>query len=165
MKLVILDRDGVSNHDSDQYIKSPEEWKPIPGSLAAIARLAEAHDAFVVSDEVYEHLTYDGVAHVPIATLPGMRDRTLTLSSLGKTYSLTGWKTGWATGPAHLVAGLQAAHQFLTFCSATPFQQAAAVALDSLRDEFVAGLKAEYTERRDMLVGALRDDGFAVGVP
>jgi len=135
------------------------------GELTAIARLCEAHDAFVVSDEVYEHLTYDGVAHVPIATLPGMRDRTLTLSSLGKTYSLTGWKTGWATGPAHLVAGLQAAHQFLTFCSATPFQQAAAVALDSLRDDFVRTLKAEYTERRDLLVAALRDVGFAVAVP
>lgn len=136
-----------------------------PDELAAIARLCEAHDAFVVSDEVYEHLTYDGIAHVPIATLPGMRERTLTLSSLGKTYSLTGWKTGWATGPADLVAGLQAAHQFLTFCSATPFQQAAAVALDALRDDFVAVLKAEYTARRDLLVGALREVGLDVAVP
>lgn len=136
-----------------------------PDELAAIARLCEAHGAIVVADEVYEHLTYDGTPHVPIATLPGMRERTLTLSSLGKTYSLTGWKTGWATGPAHLVAGLQAAHQFLTFCSATPFQQAAAVALDTLRDDFVAELKAEYTARRDRVVAALRAVGLDVAVP
>lgn len=133
--------------------------------LAVVARMCEAHGAFVVADEVYEHLTYDGARHVPIAGLPGMRERTLTLSSLGKTYSLTGWKIGWATGPANLVAGLQAAHQFLTFCSATPFQQAAALALETLRDDFVAVLKAEYTARRDHLVAALRDVGLEVAVP
>lgn len=136
-----------------------------PDELATIAHLAEAHGAFVVADEVYEHLTFDGVRHTGIATLPGMRERTLTLSSLGKTYSLTGWKIGWATGPADLVAGLQAAHQFLTFCSATPFQQAAAVALETLRDDYVATLKTEYTARRDVLIAALRDVGLDVAVP
>jgi len=136
-----------------------------PDELAAIARLCQAHDVVVVADEVYEHLTYDGAVHVPIATLPGMAERTLSISSLGKTYSLTGWKTGWTTGPAALVAAAQAAHQFLTFCTPGPIQQAAAHALRSLGGDFVAGLKAEYQARRDLLVGALRDVGFDVAPP
>lgn len=136
-----------------------------PDELAAIARLCQAHDVVVIADEVYEHLTYDGAVHVPIATLPGMAERTLTVSSLGKTFSFTGWKTGWTTGPAPLVAAAQAAHQFLTFCTPGPIQQAAAHALRTYGDAFVAGLKAEFQARRDLLVGALREVGFDVAPP
>ena len=89
-----------------------------------------------VSDEVYEHLVYDG-EHVPLATLDGMAERTLTISSLGKTFSVTGWKVGWATGPARLVGAVRAAKQFLTFAGGTPFQHAGAAAL-ALGDEFYA---------------------------
>jgi len=119
----------------------------------------------VISDEVYEHLAYGSARHLPIATLPGMRDRVLTLSSVGKTFSLTGWKIGWATGPAPLVAAVQAAHQFLTFCSPPPLQLAAAFALTGLGDDFYARLKADFEQRRDLLVGVLREVGFEVSVP
>lgn len=133
--------------------------------LEAIASLCKRHDTIVVADEVYEHLTYDDAEHVPMATLPGMRDRTLTLSSAGKTFSLTGWKVGWATGPARLVAAAQAAHQFVTFATATPLQHAVAHALDHLGDDFYAQLHIDYTERRDFLEGVLRDVGFDVTIP
>lgn len=136
-----------------------------PAELAVVASLCEAHDVVVIADEVYEHLTYDGVVHVPIATLPGMAERTLTVSSLGKTYSLTGWKTGWTTGPAALVAAAQAAHQFLTFCTPGPIQRAAAHALRSFGDAFVDALRDAYAARRDLLVGALREVGFVVSPP
>lgn len=147
-----------SPHNPTGKVFAPEE-------LAVIARLCQAHGVTVVADEVYEHLTYDGTTHVPIATLPGMAERTLTISSLGKTYSLTGWKTGWSTGPADLVAAAQAAHQFLTFCTPGPIQQAAAHALRAFGDDFTATLRAEFQARRDLLVGALRDVGFDVVPP
>lgn len=133
--------------------------------LQAIAQLCQRHDVVVVSDEVYEHLTYDGLEHVPMASIPGMRDRTLTLSSAGKTYSFTGWKIGWATGPAHLVAAAQAAHQFLTFASANPLQHAVAFALERYSGEFFGHLAREYQARRDFLVEALQEVGFEVAVP
>ncbi len=93
-------------------------------------RVAIEHDLVVITDEVYEHLTYDGHEHVPLATLPGMFERTLTLSSAGKSYSFTGWKVGWATGPAELVGAVLAAKQWLTFTSGSPLQPAVALALD-----------------------------------
>jgi N-succinyldiaminopimelate aminotransferase len=133
--------------------------------LAGVARLCQAHDLVVVADEVYEHLTFDGARHVPIASLPGMRDRVLTISSTGKTFSLTGWKIGWATGPASLVAALQAAHQFLTFASPTPLQVAVARALTEPDDDFFAGLRAELQERRDLLLPVLAEVGLDVSVP
>jgi N-succinyldiaminopimelate aminotransferase len=133
--------------------------------LDAIARLCVEHDLIAVTDEVYEHLVYDGARHVPLATRPGMRDRTVSLSSTGKTFSFTGWKVGWATGPAHLIAAVQRAHQFLTFCAATPLHAAMASALTRTGDEFYAELAAEYAARRDFLVGVLRDVGFTVAVP
>ncbi|MEM8758262.1 MAG: aminotransferase class I/II-fold pyridoxal phosphate-dependent enzyme, partial [Planctomycetota bacterium] len=98
------------------------------GELSAVAALAREHDAFVVADEVYEHLVFEG-EHVSIASLPGMAERTLTLSSLGKTFSLTGWKIGWAIGPEHLTAGVRSAQQFLAFSVSTPMQHAAAEAI------------------------------------
>ena len=102
--------------------------------LQAVADLAIEHDLVVITDEVYEHLTFDGAEHVPIATLPGMFERTLTLSSAGKSYSFTGWKVGWATGPAELVGAVLAAKQWLTFTSGSPLQPAVALALDEEPD-------------------------------
>ena len=99
------------------------------------------HDLIAITDEVYEHLVFDGLEHIPLATLPGMAERTLTISSLGKTFSVTGWKVGWATGPASLVAGVRAAKQFLTFAGATPFQYAGAAAL-RLDDDWYARVRA-----------------------
>ena len=133
--------------------------------LDAIARVCIDHDLIAVTDEVYEHLVFDGARHVPLATRPGMRDRTVSLSSTGKTYSFTGWKVGWATGPAPLIAAVQRAHQFLTFAAATPLHAAMAVALARFQDDFYAELARDYTRRRDLLVGVLRDVGFTVSVP
>ncbi len=132
--------------------------------LDALAALCVKHDLIAVCDEVYEHLTY-GVPHVPLATRPGMADRTVTISSTGKTFSYTGWKVGWAAGPAHLIAGVQRAHQFLTFCASTPLHMAMAGALDRLDDAYVVALQASYRGKRDRLVQTLQDSGFVVSVP
>ena len=110
--------------------------------LAQIAALAIEHDLIVVTDEVYEHLVFPGAAHVPIATLPGMAERTLTISSGGKTFNTTGWKIGWMCGPAPLVAAARTAKQFLTYVNGAPFQPAIAVGLD-LGDDFYAGIAAD----------------------
>jgi N-succinyldiaminopimelate aminotransferase len=130
--------------------------------LAALADLCLRHDLVAVTDEVYEHLAYDGRRHLSLAALPGMRERTLRLSSAGKTFSVTGWKIGWATGPAPLVAAVQAAHQFLTFCAPTPLQVAVAHALEDLGDDFYDDLRADYAARRDFLAGVLREMGLTV---
>ena len=135
------------------------------GELDAIARVAIERDLIVVADEVYEHLVYDGARHVPIASRPGMRERTVTLSSSGKTFSFTGWKVGWATGPRPLIDAIQRAHQFLTFCGAAPLQAAVAEGLRVVDDGFYAELAAAYEARRDFLVDALRAAGFVVSVP
>ena len=117
------------------------------------------HDLIAVSDEVYEHLVFDG-EHVPLATLPGMAERTLTISSLGKTFSVTGWKTGWASGPAELVAAVRAAKQFLSFAGGTPFQHAGAAAL-ALPDEFYARFAEDLRGKRDRLCAGLEAAGLA----
>lgn len=134
-----------------------------PAELAAIAELAIAHDLVVISDEVYEHLTF-GVEHTPIATLPQMAERTVTISSSGKTFSLTGWKIGWATGPAELVSAVMGAKQFLSFTSGAPFQPAIASALGS-DSSYFEGLTATMTDCRDQLCAGLADVGFDVFVP
>ncbi|WP_408896990.1 pyridoxal phosphate-dependent aminotransferase [Nocardioides sp. R1-1] len=132
--------------------------------LAAVARVAVEHDLLVVTDEVYEHLTFDGRRHVPIATLPGMAERTLTLSSAGKSWSVTGWKVGWATGPAELVAAVTAAKQWLTFTSGSPLQPAVAAALDA-GDAFPTGLARDLQAQRDQLVEGLRAAGLTTYLP
>ncbi|GAA4707603.1 pyridoxal phosphate-dependent aminotransferase [Nocardioides conyzicola] len=132
--------------------------------LQAVADLAIEHDLVVITDEVYEHLVYDGREHVPLATLPGMFERTLTLSSAGKSYSFTGWKVGWATGPAHLVGAVLAAKQWLTFTSGSPLQPAVAYALDEEPD-FPLALAADLQARRDLLCTGLTDVGLDVRVP
>ena len=131
--------------------------------LEHFAELARRHDLLVVSDEVYEHLVFDG-EHVPIATLPGMRERTITISSTGKTFSMTGWKIGYTCATEELSAAIRTAHQFITFCNSAPLQPAMAEAL-AMDDEFYSGLLAEYRERRDRLCAGLADIGFGVTAP
>ena len=132
--------------------------------LAGIAELACEHDLIVLTDEVYEHLTFDGVAHRPLATYPGMHERTLTISSAGKTFSVTGWKVGWACGPAELVAAVMTAKQFMTFTSGAPLQPAVAAAL-ALPDEYFAEFGMALQGKRDRLCAGLREVGFEVFVP
>lgn len=128
--------------------------------LELIAKWVEDHNGVVLSDEVYEHLTFGNARHVPMASLPGMRERTISIGSTGKTFSLTGWKVGWATGPERLIRAVQSAHQFVTFATATPLQLAVAKALTTQGEAYFKRFREEYTERRDYLVGALRDVGF-----
>ena len=132
--------------------------------LQAVADVAIEHDLVVITDEVYEHLVYDDHAHVPLATLPGMFERTLTLSSAGKSYSFTGWKVGRATGPAELVGAVLAAKQWLTFTSGSPLQPAVAFALDEEPD-FPAHLAVDLQQRRDLLCSGLGAVGLDVHVP
>jgi N-succinyldiaminopimelate aminotransferase len=132
--------------------------------LELISALAREHDAWVVTDEVYEHLVFSGAEHVPVATLPGMRERTLTISSAGKTFSATGWKVGWVSGPPQAVAAVRAVKQFLTFVGSGPFQPAVALAL-GLDDAVYAGLSSSLESKRDLLVAGLRSAGLAVSVP
>jgi N-succinyldiaminopimelate aminotransferase len=128
-----------------------------------VAELAVERDLVVVTDEVYEHMTYD-VPHRPLATFPGMAERTLTISSAGKTFSFTGWKVGWACGPADLVRAVLMTKQFLTFVSGAPFQPAVAVGL-RLPDAYFEGLRASLRSKRDRLVAGLRAVGLEVYVP
>jgi N-succinyldiaminopimelate aminotransferase len=134
-----------------------------PAELGQVAALCRAHDLLAVTDEVYEHLVFDG-AHVPLATLPGMRERTLTISSGGKTFSFTGWKVGWVTGPALLVAAVRTAKQFLTYTSPAPLQLAIAHGLglpaDSLRH-----FATELAAKRDLLCDGLAGLGYEVYRP
>jgi aspartate/methionine/tyrosine aminotransferase len=131
--------------------------------LECIGRLCEEFDAIAVCDEVYEELVFEG-EHVRMAELPGMWERTVTMSSLGKTFSLTGWKIGWVVAPEGLTAGVRAAHQFLTYAVNTPMQHAAAVAL-GMGEEYFDVLRAGYRAKRDMLCGALDAIGFGVRAP
>jgi N-succinyldiaminopimelate aminotransferase len=123
--------------------------------LDAVAAVAQEHDLVVVTDEVYEHLLFDGRQHVPICTLPGMWDRTVTISSAGKTFSFTGWKVGWVTGPADLVGTVMAAKQWLTFSNAAPLQPAVALALNQ-ETGFYDALAKDLQAKRDVLVDGLR---------
>jgi N-succinyldiaminopimelate aminotransferase len=132
--------------------------------LELICTLAREHGAWVVTDEVYEHLVFDGVEHVPVATLPGMAERTLTISSAGKTFSATGWKVGWVTGPAEVVAAVRTVKQFLTYVGSGPFQPAVALAL-GLDDDVYAGLASSLQAKRDLLVEGLQSAGLEVALP
>ena len=131
--------------------------------LAEIARVCCEHDIVAITDEVYEHLVYDGT-HRPIATFDGMRDRTVAVSSAGKTFSFTGWKIGWVCGPPRLVAKVRAAKQFLTFATGTPFQHAVAAALPAA-ERLVEPIRRSLEAQRDLLSGGLEDIGFTVFRP
>jgi N-succinyldiaminopimelate aminotransferase len=129
--------------------------------LERVAELAIEHDLLVITDEVYEHLVFSGTRHLPIAALPGMAQRTLSVSSAGKTFSVTGWKIGWVCGPAHLVAAVRAAKQYLTFVGGAPFQPAVAHALRT-EQAWVAALRAALERKRQRLATGLQAAGFTV---
>lgn len=129
--------------------------------LSAVAELACERDLLVLSDEVYEHLVFDGRTHTPLASLPGMYERTVTVSSAAKTFNVTGWKTGWVCGPAELVDAVRTAKQFMSFVAGGPFQPAVAHALDHEQD-WVIDMRNALQRKRDLLAGALRDAGFRV---
>ena len=132
--------------------------------LSAIATLCLEHDAIAITDEIYEHITYDGAEHVPIATLPGMRERTVTISALSKTYAVTGWRVGWAIAPQPLMAGIRATHDFLTVAAATPLQLAGAAAM-ALPASYYEETRREYAERRDVMMRVLGEAGFVAEAP
>jgi N-succinyldiaminopimelate aminotransferase len=131
--------------------------------LEAIAAVCVEHDVLAVTDEVYEHLVFEG-EHIPLASLPGMAERTLTISSAGKTFSFTGWKVGWVVGPADLVAAVRAAKQWLTYVNGAPFQHAVALGL-GLDDDVYAALADDLRDKRDHLCAGLEAVGFAIHRP
>ena len=141
-------------HNPTGAVASTEE-------LAAIADLAIAHDLLVITDEVYENLVFDGLRHLPLAALPGMAERTVTISSAAKMFNVTGWKIGWACGPADLIAGVRAAKQYLSYVGGAPFQPAVAQALND-EDGWSLALRDTFEARRNRLAAALTDIGFAV---
>jgi aminotransferase len=132
--------------------------------LEAIAALCQKWDVVAVSDEIYEHILFDGCAHVPISTIPGMAERTVTINSLSKTYSVTGWRVGWTISPPALTGAIRKVHDFLTVGAAAPLQEAGVVAL-SLPDSYYQGLAAAYKERRDHLLDILEARKFTIYVP
>jgi N-succinyldiaminopimelate aminotransferase len=140
---------------------NPTGWVASDADLTALAELAVAHDLLVITDEVYEHLVYDGHRHLPLAGYPGMAERTVTISSAAKMFNVTGWKIGWACGPADLIAGVRAAKQYLTYVGGAPFQPAVAEALDH-EDDWVDALRDSLQVKRDRLGAALTDLGFTV---
>ncbi len=132
--------------------------------LRAIAELCQRWDAIAFTDEIYEHITYDGAVHVPIATVPGMEDRTITISALSKTYAVTGWRVGWAIAPPELVGGIRKVHDFLSVGAPTPLQHAGVVALN-LPEEYYRRTAREYAERRELLMEMLDRLGFEARPP
>jgi len=132
--------------------------------LSLIAALCVEHDAIAITDEIYEHITYDGAQHVPVATLEGMRERTVTISALSKTYAVTGWRVGWAIAPPGLMAGIRATHDFLTVAAATPLQIAGAAAM-RLPASYYEETRREYAVRRDVMMRVLREAGFTAEAP
>ncbi len=159
-------RDAVTSRTRLILLNTPHNPTGMVASreeLTAIAELAVARNLLVVTDEVYEHIVFDG-QHIPIATLPGMRDRTVSISSAGKTFSFTGWKVGWATGTPELVTAVKTAKQFLTFVSSGPFQYAIAAGL-AMPDEFYASLADSLRRKRDVLSAGLSEAGFDVFIP
>ncbi|MEA2724298.1 MAG: L-glutamine---4-(methylsulfanyl)-2-oxobutanoate aminotransferase [Gemmatimonadales bacterium] len=132
--------------------------------LEAIRDLCVRHDVLAVTDEIYEHIRFEG-EHVPLATLPGMRERTVTISGASKTFSVTGWRIGWILAPAQLTDAIRKVHDFLTVGAPAPLQEGVAVALDGLDRPFYDGLATAYRSRRDLLYGALIESGFSCTPP
>src|SRR6187397_2065706 len=132
--------------------------------LEAIAALCRRWDAIAITDEIYEHIVYDGARHVPLMTLDGMAERTVAINSMSKTFSVTGWRVGWAVAPPALAAGVRKVHDFLTVGAPAPLQQAAAFALD-LPDAYFSELAAHYQARRDRVIAMLERAGLRCAVP
>lgn len=160
-------RDAVTPNTRALILNSPHNPTGTVASaeeLAAIAELAIAHDLLVITDEVYENLVYSNprdLRHLPLAALPGMAERTVTISSAAKMFNVTGWKIGWACGPADLIAGVRAAKQYLSYVGGAPFQPAVAQALNE-EDGWSLALRDTFEARRNRLATALTDIGFAV---
>lgn len=160
-------RDAISDRTRLILINNPHNptGAVLPRStLELVIELAERHGATIVTDEVYEHLVFGTARHVPIASLPGGWERTVTISSGGKTFSTTGWKIGWITAPSALIQPILAVKQFLTFVNGAPFQPAIAVGL-GLPDSFFADAASTLETKRDLLSAGLRSAGFTVGAP
>jgi len=132
--------------------------------LEAIASLCMRYDAIAITDEIYEHILYDGAVHVPMATVPGMEDRTVTISALSKTYSVTGWRVGWAIAPTSLMAGIRPVHDFLTVAAAAPLQVAGITAL-ALPSSYYEEMAAGYAARRETIMRILAEAGFEAQAP
>ncbi len=132
--------------------------------LSAIAELCIRHDVVAISDEIYEHMVFDGLEHIPIATLPGMEARTITISGLSKSYSVTGWRVGYAIAPAYLTDGLRKIHDFTTICAPAPLQRAAVAAME-LPESYYTWLRDYYAERRRRMMGLLHEAGFEAPTP
>ncbi len=152
-RLILLN----SPHNPTGVVFTPQE-------LAEVARIAIAHDVLVIADEAYEHLWFDQSTHLPISTLPGMWERTVTVGSGGKSFSFTGWKVGWASGPKDLIAAVRVVRQHLSFVSGGPFQYAMAVGL-SLPDSYFDDLRGDLQFKRDLLGTGLAELGFDVITP
>ncbi len=132
--------------------------------LALIAELCQQHDVICFADEIYEHIVYDGTRHVPMATMPGMADRTVTINAMSKTYSVTGWRVGWVIAAPELTNGIRRAHDFMTVCAAAPLQAAGITAL-ALPADYYTDLAGVYQGKRDRIVGVLESVGFVPSVP
>ena len=132
--------------------------------LEVIANLCQEFDALAITDEIYEHILYDGASHIPIATLPGMRERTVLVNSMSKTYSVTGWRVGFVLAPPDLTDSIRKVHDFLTVGAAAPLQQAGVVALN-LPDSYYEKLSVQYQKRRDLLLQRLSRPDSDVIVP
>jgi L-glutamine---4-(methylsulfanyl)-2-oxobutanoate aminotransferase len=132
--------------------------------LEFIADLCQRHDALAITDEIYEHIVYDGLAHISMATLPGMRERTITVNGLSKTFSVTGWRIGYTIAPKPITAAIRKVHDFLTVGAPAPLQEGGIAAM-ALPDAYYQQLQAEYEQRRDFIVDVLRESGFGVFVP
>ncbi len=132
--------------------------------LAVIAGLCQKHGVLAITDEIYEHIVYDGARHIPMATIPGMEDRTITISALSKSYSVTGWRVGWAIAPPDLTDAIRRVHDFVTVGAPTPLQEAGAVAL-RLPESYYRQLAADYLERRDLMLQILGRAGLRPSVP
>ncbi len=152
-RLMILNTPG---NPSGRVLSSEE--------LSEIARLCQRFGVVAVVDEIYEHIWYEGHRHVSLASLPGMEDRTVTVSGLGKTYAVTGWRVGWAVAAAPLTALIRKVHDYVTLCAPSPFQAAGRVAL-ALPDSYYEDLRREYAKRRTILLDALASCGFAFTPP
>ena len=132
--------------------------------LEAVARLCQRWNVIAFTDEIYEHMTYDGHRHVPLITVAGMEDRTVTINALSKTYSVTGWRVGWTVSSTELTGGIRKVHDFLTVGAAAPLQEAGVVAM-AMPDRYYDTLAAEYLERRDLMLGILEGAGFKTYKP
>ena len=166
-----LDRLAAAVTDRTRVIVVNTPTNPTGQQLTAeeirvLGELATRHDAYIISDEVYEHLVFDGGTHLPVAADPVARERTITVSSVSKTFSATGWRIGWAVAPPELSAAVRSAHQFVTFNATTPLQRATAVMFDvAAGGDYYSTLLAEFSQRRDILLGGLGSLELEVGRP